>query len=76
MTSYEEKVKETKESWEETSISEDVSELKEKIRGLGKINETLLKKLPARTKINSLLEKESRTKILNIIRRSHCGSVG
>uniref|UniRef100_A0A8D0UBK3 Spermatogenic leucine zipper 1 n=1 Tax=Sus scrofa TaxID=9823 RepID=A0A8D0UBK3_PIG len=58
MTSYEEKVKETKESWEETSISEDVSELKEKIRGLGKINETLLKKL-----LGSLdLEKENAKK--------------
>uniref|UniRef100_A0A8C3WMS4 Spermatogenic leucine zipper 1 n=1 Tax=Catagonus wagneri TaxID=51154 RepID=A0A8C3WMS4_9CETA len=58
MISYEEKVKETKESLEETNISEDVSELKEKIRGLGKINEILLKKL-----LGSLeLEKENAKK--------------
>lgn len=58
MTSYKEKTTETKESFEENNISEDVSELKEKIRGLDKINEVLLKKL-----VGSLdLEKEQNTK--------------
>lgn len=40
-----EKITETRESSEEADISEDVSELKEKIRGLGTINKMLLKKL-------------------------------
>ncbi|KAK2509464.1 hypothetical protein MC885_014802 [Smutsia gigantea] len=42
--SYEE-ITEAKESFEETSMSEDVSELKEKTRGLQKINKVLLKNL-------------------------------
>ncbi|XP_062940433.1 spermatogenic leucine zipper protein 1 [Cynocephalus volans] len=40
-----EKITEAKESFEEIYISEDVSELKEKIRELGKINKMLLKNL-------------------------------
>ncbi|XP_019496559.1 PREDICTED: spermatogenic leucine zipper protein 1 [Hipposideros armiger] len=42
-TSYEEKTTEAKEPFEETNISEDVSELKEEIRGLDKINKAPLK---------------------------------
>lgn len=45
MTSYEEKITEAKESFKETSISENVSELKEEIRGLDKINQMLFKTL-------------------------------
>ncbi|XP_006081610.1 spermatogenic leucine zipper protein 1 [Myotis lucifugus] len=45
MKCYEKKMAEAKESSEETDIAEELSELKEKVRGLDKINKVLLKRL-------------------------------
>ncbi|XP_059547839.1 spermatogenic leucine zipper protein 1 [Myotis daubentonii] len=45
MKCHEKKIAETKESSEETDIAEELSELKEKVRGLDKINKVLLKRL-------------------------------
>lgn len=45
MTNYGKKIAETRESSEETNISETASECEEKIRGLDKINKVLLKSL-------------------------------
>ncbi|CAD7684609.1 unnamed protein product [Nyctereutes procyonoides] len=68
VTSNEEKITEVKDSFEEISISEDVSELKEKIRELDKINEVLLNNLLD----CSDLEKEENAKKQMIVENQNC----